>query len=539
VTLLALSVRSHRTGLIALALIGALSGIVNGIGFVQVAGQSHAERQAFAQQMEILGRQLTYLLPAPIQLDTIGGYLTWRAFGSVAMLYAIWGALAGSGAARGDEERGLTEAWLSAGVSRVRWLLTRSGGFGLAALLSVAATCAGTELGTLVAGEPASIVAMALEGVLLVGVTLVGFAVGAAVGQLVISRRSAATIAAAVVLALYLLNSSSRAGADTGALAWASPFYLFDRSAPLLEGGTFDAAATLGLYAIWAVLIGLATAAFVRRDVGGALVRRGVARTRATFRPSADPLLRIPVLATIDQQRWWIVGWAAGLAALGYFLTSLVRTMIDTLVSIPSLRVYFERLGIGAYSDFIGVIWFSTALLLLSALVIVQANGWAADDAEGRLEMVLAAGASRTRVVLERIAAILVEAAIVMFSASGTVYLAAGIAGIDVPADRFVVATALTLAVAFAIAGLGHVLVGWRPRVAVVLLGAVTVASYFIQQFAPLFGWPDWIRHLSFFDLYGTPMTKVDWGGIAALVAIGVVGTIAALATMRRRDVGV
>jgi hypothetical protein len=40
--------------------------------------------------MEILGRQLTYLLPAPNQLDTIGGYLTWRAFGSVAMLYTIW-----------------------------------------------------------------------------------------------------------------------------------------------------------------------------------------------------------------------------------------------------------------------------------------------------------------------------------------------------------------------------------------------------------------------------------------------------------------
>jgi len=539
VRLLGLSVRSHRTGLIALALIGALSGLVNGIGFVEVAGHSHAERQAFAQQMEILGRQLTYLLPAPVQLDTIGGYLTWRAFGSVAMLYAIWGALAGSGAARGDEERGLTEAWLSAGVSRVRWLITRSGGFGIAALLSVVATCVGTELGTLIVGEPVSIVAMALEGVLIVGVTLVGFAVGAAVGQLVISRRSAATIGTAVVLALYVLNSASRAGADLGALSWASPFYLFDRSAPLLDGGTFDAPATIGLYAIWAVLIALATAAFVRRDVGGALVSRGVERARATFRPSADPLLRIPVLATIDQQRWWVIGWAAGLAALGYFLTSLVRTMIDTMVSIPSLRVYFERLGIAAYSDFIGVIWFSTALLLLSALVIVQANGWAADDAEGRLEMVLAAGASRTRIVLERIAAILVEAAIVIFIASGTVYLAAGIAGIDVPADRFVVATALTLAVAFAIAGLGHVLVGWRPRVAVVLLGAATVASYFIQQFAPLFGWPDWIRHLSFFDLYGTPMTKVDPGGIAALVAIGIIGTSAALATMRRRDVGV
>lgn len=536
---LALAIRSHRTGLIALSLIGAISGLVNGIAFVEVAGHTQLERQAFAQQMEILGRQLTYLLPAPVQLDTIGGYLTWRAFGSVTLPYAIWAVLAGSGAARGDEERGLTEAWLSAGISRARWLATRSAGFLGAALLSVVATCLGTELGTIVVGEPVDIAAMALEGLMIVGVTLVGFGVGATIGQLVITRRSAATIGTALVLALYVLNSSSRAGADMGALRWISPFYLFDRSAPLLEGGTFDVAATVGLYAIWAALVMLATAAFVRRDIGGALVGRGVERTRAIFRPSPDRLIRIPVLASIDQQRWWIIGWSAGLAALGYFLTSLVRTMIDSLASIPSLRVYFERLGVGGYSDFVGVIWFSTALFLLSAFVIVQANGWAADDAEGRLEMMLAAGASRTRVVLERVAAILVEAAIVVSVASGTVFLAAAGAGIDVPADRFVVATALTLAVAFAIAGAGHALVGWRPRVAVVLLVAATVASYFIQQFAPLFGWPDWIRHLSFFELYGTPMTNVDWGGIAALVATGLAGTAAALATMRRRDVGV
>lgn len=537
--LLRLAIRSHRTGLIALSLIGALSGLVNGIGFVEVAGRTQVERQAFAQQMEILGRQLTYLLPAPVQLDTIGGYLTWRAFGSVTLLYAIWGVLAGSGAARGDEERGLTEAWLATGVSRARWLVTRSAGFLLAALISVVATCAATELGTIVVGEPVAIGAMALEGLMILGVTLVGFGVGAAAGQLVITRRSAATAGIALVLALYALNSATRSGADLGALRWVSPFYLFDRGAPLLDGGSFDGAATAGLFAIWTALAGLATAAFVRRDVGGALLGRGVERTRATFRPSQDRLLRIPVLATIGQQRWWVIGWAAGLAALGYFLTSLVRTMIDTLASIPSLRAHFGRLGIAAYSDFVGVIWFSTALLLLSALVIVQANGWAADDAEGRLEMMLAAGASRTRVVLERIAAILIEAAVVIFAASGVVFGAAGAAGIEVPAGRFVIATALTLAVAFAIAGVGHVLVGWRPRIAVVSLGAATATSYFIQQFAPLFGWPDWIRRLSFFELYGNPMTSVEWAGVAALVATGIAGTIAALATMHRRDVGV
>src|SRR5439155_8765600 len=184
-------------------------------------------------------------------------------------------------------------------------------------------------------------------------------------------------------------------------------------------------------------------------------------------------LLRLPVLAIVDQQRWWILGWAVGLGALGLFLTSLVRTMIDTLSQIPQMRFYLQALGIAAYSDFVGVIWFGTALFILCAMVIVQAKGWAADDAEGRLEATLAAGASRVRVVLERIASLLIAVAIVIALASTAVYLATRIYDISVPADRFVVATALTIPVAFAFGAIGQWLAGWRPRVAVIVLGTV------------------------------------------------------------------
>jgi putative exporter of polyketide antibiotics len=520
VTLLRLAVRSHRVGAIAMALIGLSSGLVNAIGYVEIAGHTRPERQVFATQMEVLGQQLTYILPAPLQLDTMGGYLTWRAFGSIAILFAIWGVLAGTGAARGDEERGLTESWLSAGVSRLRWLLTRSAGYLIAAALSSAVVCLGTQLGTVYAGDPTALGGMALEWLLMLGAALVGFGIGVAVAQLVVTRRVAGTVGTALLIALYMLNSSSRAGAEVGAFKWLSPFYLFDRSTPLLDGGTLDIAATVALYAIAAVLVVLAAFAFVVRDIGGPLIRRGVERVRATFRPASDPLLRLPVLATVGQQRWWIVGWAVGLAALGFFLTSLVRTMIDTLSAIPAMRFYLQALGISAYADFVGVIWFGTALLILCAMVVVQANGWAADDAEGRLE------------------AVLVNIAIVIALASAAVYLATRLYDIDLPAGRFILATALTIPVAFAFGAIGQWLAGWRPRVAVILLGAVAVISYFIQQFAPLFSWPEWVGRLSLFALYGTPMTTDDWAGIAALIAIGVAGTALALVSLQRRDVG-
>jgi ABC-2 type transport system permease protein len=101
-----------------------------------------------------------------------------------------------------------------------------------------------------------------------------------------------------------------------------------------------------------------------------------------------------------------------------------------------------------------------------------------------------------------------------------------------------VLASAAVLPVAYAFAGIGHALAGWRPRVAVVALGAVAVLGYFAQQFTPLFQWPDWVNNVSLYALYGTPMSSDDWTGIATLVAIGVVGTAIAIVAMRRRDVG-
>src|SRR5205814_6386237 len=142
--------------------------------------------------------------------------------------------------------------------------------------------------------------------------------------------------------------------------------------------------------------------AFIRRDIGGPLFRVAPGITRVEWRPAGDPLLRAPVLAIVDQQRMWIVAWAIGLAVLAGFLTSTTKVTVDALGNsdIPMLRAYFERAGINAYADFVGVIWFSTLLLLMSLFFVAHVNGWAADDAEGRLEICLSALVSRGRVVV-------------------------------------------------------------------------------------------------------------------------------------------
>ncbi|MDQ6858531.1 MAG: ABC transporter permease subunit [Chloroflexota bacterium] len=537
-TLLRIALRAQRTGLLATAWIGAVAGIANGVGYAAVAGTTHAERVAFAQQMELLGKQLSYLLPPPVALDTMGGYLSWRSFPTLAIVFAVWGLLAATGAGRGDEERGLTEAWLATGVSRMRWLATRTLAFVAAAAASLAIGCGVTAVAVAIVGDAVPAGAMAFAGMLLLGVALWSYGLGLLTAQLATTRRAASVIGGAIIVALYVINSVLRAGADPGPLKWLSPFYLFDRSTPLVPGGTVDPVATLLLVVIGVALAGLAAVAFERRDLGGALFRGRGGTTAPTVRPSSDPLLRLPVLASVDQQRWWIVGWAVGLAVLGYFLTSLARTIVDSLAAIPTMQLYLARAGINAYADIVGVIWFGTALLLISIFVVAQVNGWAADDAEGRLEASLAAGASRDRIVFERLAALLVAAGIVAVVSSGGVYLATRVFDISVRLDRLLIAALLVLPLVFAFGAIGHALVGWRPRVAVVILSGVAVVSYFVQQFAPVFDVPEWVSKLSLFVLYGTPLTKIEWSGPVTLTAIGIIGTALALGGMRRRDIG-
>lgn len=537
-TLLRFALRSHRTGAITMALISGLGGVLNSFGFAQIAGTTHAERLAFAHQMELIGRQFSYILPPPVQLDTMGGYLTWRDFSSISVVYAIWAVLAATGAARGDEERRLTELWLANGVSRARWMLGRVTGFIVASSLSIIVMMLITAAAAAGAGDPLPLGAVAFEAVVYAGLTICAFGIGLLVAQLFIARRAAALAASGVLIALFLLNSAIRSGVDVGAVGWLSPFYYFDRSTPLLAGGTIDLPATLALFAAGAIGIVLATLAFARRDIGGTLIA-GRARTATpTARPSRDPLLRRPVLAAVDQQRGWIAGWAIGLSVLAYFLVSITKVLADAMTAIPGLQGYFAATGIHGYGDWVGIIWFGTVLLILAIFVVVQASGWAADDGEGRLELVLAQPVSRPRVVIERLAALLAGVAIIAAASTFATYLTAGASGLDMPAGRTALAGLLMLPVAFALGGVGHAIVSWRPRIAVAALGLITALSYFTEQFAPVFGWPEWTMKTSVFALYGMPLSRDDWPGIGILMGIGLAGTAIAVLAMQRRDVG-
>ena len=538
-TLLRIALRLGRMGAIATAALGTVGAIAQPLAFATLAGNTPAERAVFGQQMELLALQLTYLLPLPHGLGTMAGWIEWRALGFLEVVVGFWAVMAASGAGRGDEERGLVEHWLAQGVSRGRYIGLRIVAFAALAMAASTLAVGAAGVGAAIVNDGVPAGALALQGVALVGLVLCCYAVALLAAQFVATRRGAITLGGAVLLILYLVNVVDRNGAEVAAIRSLSPFWLYDQNHPLTAGGVLDLSSTLGLFAAAAAITVLAVVAFVRRDLGAPLVRRTPRDARPTVRPAGNPLLRVPVLAILDQQRVSLVAWTAVVAALGLFFLSFTRTLVDAMLATPSFRVYMERAGIATYTAFIGLSWFSALVLLVSLYAIVQANGWAADDQEGRLEIFAAQPISRARIVVERLAALLIGAAVIVAASSLALLIGAASADISLGVGRVVVGTALTLLVAFAFGGLGAAGVGWRPRLTLGILAAVAIVGYFVQELAPLFQWPEWLANLSVYALYGNPvMTSIDWAREATLLAIGAAASFAALIAMQRRDIG-
>jgi ABC-2 type transport system permease protein len=534
--------RLHRTGFVAVAAISAVSGGAQVLAFASIAGSTPEEHRAFGRQMELLGHQLSYLLPVPLRVDTLPGYVQWRGLGFLPVVFAFWAVLASSGGTRGDEERGLVESWLAAGLGRARLLLARCAAFALAALAAAGVGAAFTELASAAIGSPLPADRL-LEVMLLDAV--VGawcYAFTALVGQLLAPARTAAGVAGAILLFLNLLNGLGREGGWLAPYRPLSPFYYVDRTTALAPGGSFDLPAAALLAVTAALLAVLAAAAFGARDLDAPLLRRRASPRPPIPLPDPNPLLRLPVLAPLYEQRFGLLAWAAGLLVLGAYLASIVKAVVRLVTGdAAGFAGYLALLqGHGQLERaVVGAAVFPVLQLLLAVYAVTTVGRWAAEDSEGRLEMELAAPVHRWRVVLERGATLLAAVALLALAGVVGTGIVGAAQGLALPAGGLFRAGALLLPFALGFGALGAALAGRFPRAAVALLSAFAVVSYLLQQFAPLFRWPGWVGNLSLFGLYGDPLNQgVRWGGLGALLAVVAVGFGAAVLALERRDVG-
>ena len=538
-TAIRLALRLGRWGLIGFAGVGFIATFINAVGFYAVAGHTQAEREAFARSFAQIASQLTVLLPPPSRLDTVGGYVQFRAYGSLVIVFAIWALASATGAARGDEERGLVEMILATSLSRARAVAARIAAFAIASFVAALAASLGVIVGA-ITGQESCPNGPAIEAAALLAVfALSCYSLVLVIAQLV-APRMATGIAGAVLLGLFLLNSLSRTFNSLSTFRWLSPFRYYELSQPLAPGGNFDVNATLVLAGIAIVVGTLATLAFTQRDLGSALIAlRGSIRP-PTHEPSQAAVWRVPVIRGLYDRRVGLLLWTAGVSVVAALFVILTKTMVQPLLAIPGLAQYFAAFLHGAvYPSFLGFIWFGFVQLLMAGFAITQVARWSAEDTDGRLELILSNPLSRTQDVLERSVVVEIGALVIAAVSGVAVAVESHNQSIDLDTRRLAEASLLLVPFTLVFAAVGALLAARLPRASIGILGIFAFASYLMLQIGPIFKLPSWVQNLSAFKLYGQPLTDgVDQTGLLIMLAIVIVGFGASAIAIQNRDVG-
>ena len=531
--------RLHRRGLLGFTVGGFVISFLYGAAFTQAAGNTAASQAAFGRSVNLVAKQFAFLIPIPVHPETLGGYEQYKWLSTAIVMMMIWAGLAGIGVGRGEEDRGLTAEWLAGGVSRTRLLLARSAAFGLVLLIA----CLGSVLGIVavaplvhqdpnVAGEMGKAVSMATG-------LFAGYALALLISQLPAERQTATALAVGALVLLLVVNGI----ADTiDSVAWMgviTPYHWIERTSSAAPGGTFDLAGTVGLATASVLFIALAIPIFRRRDVGSGLFRRTGRATAAVRVASRNVMLRFPFTEGLWEQRVGLGVWAMGTLVLGSFMVSVTKSMVDALVSDPALATLFRRVSPGpAYTSMFGLTWFGTALLLLAGYAVVQVSRWSTQDREGRVEMLLTAPVSRSRVVTARALEFAVASLVIVIAGYIGVASKAPGSGLNIDPGHLFGASALLWPFALAFGGLGVAVASRWPRIAVPSLAAFVFVEYIVGDLGPLFKFPDWAQNLSMFHLYGSPLVQSgSWTAALSMALVFVLGFGLALVLMRSRDV--
>ncbi|MGH7918876.1 MAG: ABC transporter permease subunit [Candidatus Dormibacteraceae bacterium] len=486
-----------------------------------------------------------------VRLTTIGGYATWK-IGTFIFLIVIWPLLAGSRMLRGEEERGSLDVLLTVPRGRVRVAVER-----LAAMW-VALLCMGVLIGVIAwAGGEKFGGAFSLGDGLLFGlnVALICAVFGGLallVSQFTQERGPAAGWTAGLLLVFIVLDMVHRVIPNTVWISRLSPIYYYNLSKPLVPSYGSSAGGMLVLLILTVLLSGLAVWAFSRRDVGGTVPLPGWLRLpgggRAPSRslPTGDWSLRSVYARGIGMIVVPTIWWTVGIAGFSAWMIVVVQQMEARLSNLfrgsPEGETLLRNLGGGGASISAGFLsaMFILLPLALMAFAVTQVNHWAADEQEGRLELVLTTPRSRLGVLLAHFAALAsatIFVAVVTLIATAT---ASAATGLTFDSGNLAAATLGMIPLGLLVAAIGYLGAGWlRTAADTGLLSFLLAIWFFITFIGPELRWPDSTLRLSPLYYYGTPLLHgLQVSSVVGLLAVAAVALAVGSLRFMRRDVG-
>jgi ABC-2 type transport system permease protein len=518
-------VREHRIGATAWIVGGALAMLFMGLALNEEMASFPGGPQALALSVTPAAEAMRVLRWPAEHLETLGGYLTFHNVMLVSGFLSLYAALQGARLVRGPEEGHSLEDVLATGWSRTAYLRDRAAGFVIVLSAITVGIAVGIAWALAASDSPdlaGSLVTMAAVGL----GCLVAFALGVLLSQVTRSSRSARGISALVLVAMYLANNAVDAGDPLGWIRYLTAFHWVNQSRALVPGYGADLGAMGLLLVVALVLLGLAAVAFQHRDYGAGLWSRSARSADAPVRHVTVQhwWLRSPWLASLREHRIGLAAWVAASGAFAALMMLLQPAAIDVF---EQFSYYLGMVGgVGTtpevmYSTFIT----DVIAPIVAAYVITQAAGWVADLEQGRVETLLSAPLSWTRLVWERLLA--VGAGVVVIT--GVCLAVIGVGSVVVGAEVSVAALGRVGVTCALLAWAGGALatiavVALRSALALTVVAVYVAFAYLLTWMIPMFDWPTWTERLSIFAAFGHPYR--EWPGVGSLVLLGVLAVI-------------
>ena len=515
-----------------------MAGLLGGVMFVVGAAipnllSTQAARDDIVRLANDLG-VASGVAGKPINVGTLGGYVSWK-YGPVFVIIAsLWSILALSGTLAGEAAHGSLEFVAVSPFGKRRIALEKLAAHLtvmtlVLAILAVAAWSTAAIFGKLPSDAipPQAAIGFALW----IGLVALVFGGLALILAPFIGRGAAAGISGAALFAGWILNGYSATVPAFRIPAELTPWAWTNNHVPL--GGQYDWGSVVFTAIVAFVLLAVGLEAFVRRDLGASTALPSPNTPRA-LRGLGGPFGR-----AFSERLPVALGWAVGLGVFALAMAGASRSVADSFARSPDIEktftTIFPNFNVATAGGLLQLL-ISLAFIVVGFAACTLVSGWASDESSGRLDMLLATPLARSRWAVS--SGLGVYAAIAVMTAITAV--AIGIGALGAGSDAITpMAGMITLGLyAAALAGIGFAVGGYRTSIAAEAVALVVVATYLVDLIGPALKLPDWFHQLALTAHMGQPMVgKWDANGMVACLVIAAGGLLLGGWGMRRRDV--
>ena len=494
-------------------------------------------RRQFIAGLTALPLAFRGLLGEPINLETMGGFLSWRVGNFLPVLLGLWPVIALSGTLAGEAAKGSLDLLASTPQSRRTIALEKVAGHVTAVafamlILAVGVWGVGQVFGSL-PGDGIAFTAglgqVLLYGLMMLGVGGVAFATAPYVG-----RTRALAFGLVALFASYLIYSYATLSPLIDALKPLSFFTWTAGHRPM--AGVTDWAAVALLAGIDVVLLVIGVVAFSRRDVGS------VANVGWLRLPSLPAGIGGPVTRQLADRAGAAIGWGLGVGLYGMLIVASAKAFAASIGSLPQIaaiiRAIYPDIDLSQPSAVLQLTFFGFGSFIFGLAGASFLAGWASDEGQRRLEVVLSTPRSRASWAAQSGLGVLAAIALVTVIVAALIGFAVVSQAGDLGPPLGGIAVLGLAAAGFA--GVGLAVGGLvRTSLAAGVAGFLVIATFLLDTLGVALKLPDQVLELSIYKHLGQPMAGVfDPVGIVA-AAVMVVGGLAVCAFgLTRRDIG-